>query len=113
MLTWLLLLIVVGGFYALIVPALPILLAFAAGIAYCVLAVSSILSGIVACYIDPIDPNVRRFHEVRSRITPQEFYAFNRVLFAHFLVCGILSQLVTSSSRQTDYSVLYLRLLSS
>lgn len=73
MLTWLLLLVVVGGFYALIVPALPILLAIAAGVAYCVLAASSIVSGIVACYIDPIDPNVRRFHEVRLHSAPPKF----------------------------------------
>lgn len=65
MLTWLLLLIIVGGFYALVIPALPTALAFAAGATYFVLASSSVMAGIIACHIDPIDPNVRRFHQVR------------------------------------------------
>lgn len=64
MLTWLLLLIIVGGFYAFIIPALPTTLAVAAGFAYFVLASSSVVAGIVACRIDPIDPNVRNFHQV-------------------------------------------------
>eukprot|EP00903_Cladosiphon_okamuranus_P013911 g12939.t1 len=62
-LTWLLLLLLVGGFYAVIVPALPNLLAIVASIVYGVLASATVLSGLLACWKDPIDPNVRRFHQ--------------------------------------------------
>lgn len=65
MLTWVLLLLIVGGFYSLIVPALAQVWAIVAGLAYGVLASSTVLAGILACFKDPIDPNVRRFHQVR------------------------------------------------
>lgn len=74
MLTWLLLLVIVGGFYSFVVPGLPTAMSIAAGAAYAVLASSAVFAGIVACWKDPIDPNVRRFHQVchtmrRSRPT--------------------------------------------
>lgn len=59
-----LLLLIVGGFYSFIIPALPTLWAIVAGVAYGVLASSTVVAGVAACLKDPIDPNVRRFHEV-------------------------------------------------
>lgn len=80
MATWVLLLIVVGGFYSLIVPALPSVWAFVAGVVYGLLASSTIVTGVIACVKDPIDPNVRRFHQVghvkgpRRLALPRSFY---------------------------------------
>ncbi|CAN0291327.1 unnamed protein product [Pylaiella littoralis] len=61
-LTWILLLVIVGGFYSIIIPALPNLWAIAAGLVYGLLATSTVIAGVLACLKDPIDPNVRRFH---------------------------------------------------
>ncbi|CAM9199982.1 unnamed protein product [Discosporangium mesarthrocarpum] len=36
------------------------------GPAYGVLAFSALMAGTIACYIDPIDPNVRRFHQGKA-----------------------------------------------
>lgn len=69
-LTWLLLLLIVGGFYAVIVPALPNLWAIVASIVYGVLASSTVVAGVLACWKDPIDPNVRRFHQVGHLMAP-------------------------------------------
>ncbi|CAB1098437.1 unnamed protein product [Ectocarpus sp. CCAP 1310/34] len=62
-LTWVLLLLIVGGFYSFIVPALEQVWAMVAGLVYGVLASSTVLAGVLACLRDPIDPNVRRFHQ--------------------------------------------------
>ncbi|CAM9103068.1 unnamed protein product, partial [Hapterophycus canaliculatus] len=62
-LTWMLLLLIVGGFYSFIIPALPTLWAVVAGVVYGLLASSTVVAGVAACLKDPIDPNVRRFHE--------------------------------------------------
>lgn len=67
MLTWLLLLVVVAGFYSFIVPGLPRTIAVVAGATYGILASSALVAGILACVNDPIDPNVRRFHEVSCK----------------------------------------------
>lgn len=63
-LTWMLLLVIVGGFYSVITPALPNLWGIVTGVVYGLLATSTIVAGVLACLKDPIDPNVRRFHEV-------------------------------------------------
>lgn len=69
MLTWLLLLVVVAGFYSFIIPGLCATHSIAAGVTYGLLASSAVMAGILACMNNPIDPNVRRFHEVgTSRI---------------------------------------------
>lgn len=65
MLTWVLLLLIVGGFYSLIIPGLSAPWSIVAGVAYGVMASSTVVAGVIACLKDPIDPNVRRFHEVR------------------------------------------------
>lgn len=65
-LTWMLLILIVGGFYGFVVPALPTPWPILAGLVYAVLASSTIFAGAVACIKDPIDPNVRRFHKVRA-----------------------------------------------
>lgn len=68
-LTWILLLLVVGGFYSLIIPGLSTPWSIVAGVVYGVMASSTVVAGVIACLKDPIDPNVRRFHEVRcSRV---------------------------------------------
>lgn len=64
-LTWILLLIIVGGFYAFIVPALDERWSIVAGVVYGMLVSATTVAGVVACWKDPIDPNVRRFHRVR------------------------------------------------
>lgn len=76
-----LLLLIVGGFYAFIVPALPQLWAIVAGAVYGVLASSTVIAGVAACLKDPIDPNVHRFHEVGrddvlGRFHPQTIIAW-------------------------------------
>lgn len=63
-LTWVLLLVIVGGFYSVIIPALPNFWSIVAGVVYGLLAASTVIAGVLACLKDPIDPNVRRFHEV-------------------------------------------------
>lgn len=67
-LTWVLLLLIVGGFYAFVVPALPTQLSIIAGVVYGILASSTVIAGVIACLKDPIDPNVLRFHQVQCAI---------------------------------------------
>lgn len=73
--TWVLLLVIVGGFYSFIVPTLPKVWAVIAGVVYGVLASATVLAAAAACWIDPIDPNVRRFHQVGSNLV-DEFDVF-------------------------------------
>lgn len=69
-LTWMLLLLIVGGFYSLIIPGLSAPWSIVAGVVNGVMASSTVIAGVIACLKDPIDPNVRRFHEVRcSRVS--------------------------------------------
>lgn len=64
-LTWVLLLLIAGGFYSLIIPGLSAPWSIVAGVIYGVMASSTVVAGVIACLKDPMDPNVRRFHEVR------------------------------------------------
>lgn len=65
MATWVLLLALVGGFYAFIIPGLPHIFSIVAAIVYGLLTAAAVITGAMACWIDPIDPNLRRFHQVR------------------------------------------------
>lgn len=69
-----------GGFYGFVVPALPTRLSIIAGVVYGVLASSTVIAGVMACLKDPIDPNVRRFHQVRAMYIVYSRYIFFRLL---------------------------------
>lgn len=85
MLTWLLLLVIVAGFYSCIIPGLSATFSIAAGTTYGLLVLFAVVAGVFACVDDPIDPNVRRFHEVRPGIVFYDERSSDQFLYSVFL----------------------------
>ncbi|CAM9976402.1 unnamed protein product, partial [Phaeothamnion confervicola] len=77
-LTWTLMLLILVEFYAILVPVLRTRAAIGLGIAYGLFAAASIGTGVAACAIDPVDPNVARYskNEAAEGSTQDKTFCF-------------------------------------